>query len=271
MHRTALSSFVLWNNQMHPATPYTDSAPGWTRDESLAASPALPSSSSSLLPPFSLTANEAAAYSWAVVRGRRVEAGAPPREGGGVSARERERAHCRRRRRRRRGRGAARRHDRGSREKAWQAKTGREVRCWSPALTEHQQTDAHTSSSAWWALGISEDSQMRTRRGGSQRRGAWVCSCPGGELTHSRTHTHLLTHRQHNRQKKTHTLQRDHGAVSLTTRMGCNLCTLQKREEHYKLLYEIAQVSQTASVSCLVSSCRFQEKGTEQESGGCTL
>lgn len=25
--------------------------------------------------------------------------------------------------------------------------------------------------------------------------------------------------------------------------MGCNLCTLQKREEHYKLLYEIAQVS----------------------------
>ncbi|CAG12107.1 unnamed protein product [Tetraodon nigroviridis] len=24
--------------------------------------------------------------------------------------------------------------------------------------------------------------------------------------------------------------------------MGCNLCTLQKREEHYKLLYEIAQV-----------------------------
>lgn len=38
-------------------------------------------------------------------------------------------------------------------------------------------------------------------------------------------------------------LQREHGAVSLTTRMGCNLCTLQKREEHYKLLYEIAQVS----------------------------
>ncbi|XP_023996866.1 PDZ domain-containing RING finger protein 4-like, partial [Salvelinus sp. IW2-2015] len=25
--------------------------------------------------------------------------------------------------------------------------------------------------------------------------------------------------------------------------MGCNLCTLQKREEHYKLLYEIAQVN----------------------------
>ncbi|KAM7367053.1 hypothetical protein PAMP_014978 [Pampus punctatissimus] len=24
--------------------------------------------------------------------------------------------------------------------------------------------------------------------------------------------------------------------------MGCNLCTLQKREEHYKLLYEIAQL-----------------------------
>lgn len=30
--------------------------------------------------------------------------------------------------------------------------------------------------------------------------------------------------------------------VSTTTIMGCNLCTLQKREEHYKLLYEIAQV-----------------------------
>lgn len=42
-----------------------------------------------------------------------------------------------------------------------------------------------------------------------------------------------------------HTLQRALGAVSLTTRMGCNLCTLQKREEHYKLLYEIAQVSET--------------------------
>lgn len=31
-------------------------------------------------------------------------------------------------------------------------------------------------------------------------------------------------------------------AVSLSTRMGCNLCSLQKREEHYKLLYEISQV-----------------------------
>lgn len=39
-----------------------------------------------------------------------------------------------------------------------------------------------------------------------------------------------------------HTLQRALCTVSLTTRMGCNLCTLQKREEHYKLLYEIAQV-----------------------------
>lgn len=37
--------------------------------------------------------------------------------------------------------------------------------------------------------------------------------------------------------------------VSTTTIMGCNLCTLQKREEHYKLLYEIAQVSR--GVSCL--------------------
>lgn len=39
-----------------------------------------------------------------------------------------------------------------------------------------------------------------------------------------------------------HTLHWALGTVSLTTRMGCNLCTLQKREEHYKLLYEIAQV-----------------------------
>lgn len=31
--------------------------------------------------------------------------------------------------------------------------------------------------------------------------------------------------------------------------MGCNLCTLQKREEHYKLLYEIAQVSETGKYS----------------------
>lgn len=31
--------------------------------------------------------------------------------------------------------------------------------------------------------------------------------------------------------------------VSTTTIMGCNLCSLQKREEHYRLLYEIAQVS----------------------------
>lgn len=31
--------------------------------------------------------------------------------------------------------------------------------------------------------------------------------------------------------------------VSTATIMGCNLCTLQKREEHYKLLYEIAQVN----------------------------
>ena len=42
----------------------------------------------------------------------------------------------------------------------------------------------------------------------------------------------------------THTLWRALSTVSLTTRMGCNLCTLQKREEHYKLLYEIAQVSE---------------------------
>lgn len=45
--------------------------------------------------------------------------------------------------------------------------------------------------------------------------------------------------------------------------MGCNLCTLQKREEHYKLLYEIAQVSQTPGVfvwSLRQVSCRSQEE-----------
>lgn len=41
--------------------------------------------------------------------------------------------------------------------------------------------------------------------------------------------------------------------VSTTTIMGCNLCTLQKREEHYKLLYEIAQVSTgTAGIDCVL-------------------
>lgn len=38
--------------------------------------------------------------------------------------------------------------------------------------------------------------------------------------------------------------------VSTTTIMGCNLCTLQKREEHYKLLYEIAQVSRLRHRLC---------------------
>lgn len=40
--------------------------------------------------------------------------------------------------------------------------------------------------------------------------------------------------------------------VSTTTIMGCNLCTLQKREEHYKLLYEIAQVSGRAPPPSMV-------------------
>ncbi|XP_067292250.1 PDZ domain-containing RING finger protein 4-like [Pseudorasbora parva] len=31
--------------------------------------------------------------------------------------------------------------------------------------------------------------------------------------------------------------------AATSTRMGCNLCSLPKREEHYKLLYEIAQVN----------------------------
>lgn len=89
-----------------------------------------------------------------------------------------------------------------------------------------------------------------------------MCSCPRGELTHSLAHTQRRQAAQHT-QKKARTLQRDHGAVSLTTRMGCNLCTLQKREEHYKLLYEIAQVSQTPGVfvwSLRQVSCRSQEE-----------
>lgn len=42
-------------------------------------------------------------------------------------------------------------------------------------------------------------------------------------------------------------------ALVLLVRMGCNLCTFQKREEHYKLLYEVSQVSaeDIASVSWL--------------------
>lgn len=57
----------------------------------------------------------------------------------------------------------------------------------------------------------------------------------GAAPADSHTHTHAA--------QAARALQREHSAVSLTTRMGCNLCTLQKREEHYKLLYEIAQVS----------------------------
>lgn len=43
--------------------------------------------------------------------------------------------------------------------------------------------------------------------------------------------------------------------VSTTTIMGCNLCTLQKREEHYKLLYEIAQVSRGTADSGIDCVC----------------
>lgn len=43
--------------------------------------------------------------------------------------------------------------------------------------------------------------------------------------------------------------------VSTTTIMGCNLCTLQKREEHYKLLYEIAQVSRGMADTCIDCVC----------------
>lgn len=67
--------------------------------------------------------------------------------------------------------------------------------------------------------------------------GAREWGCGGGRL--KQTHTYTRTHTA----QTARALQREHGAVSLTTRMGCNLCTLQKREEHYKLLYEIAQVS----------------------------
>lgn len=68
-----------------------------------------------------------------------------------------------------------------------------------------------------------------------------------------------------------HTLQRALSAVSLTTRMGCNLCTLQKREEHYKLLYDIAQVSETEGRRCtagIVSemSLTARRKGPEDGS-----
>lgn len=45
--------------------------------------------------------------------------------------------------------------------------------------------------------------------------------------------------------------------VSTTTIMGCNLCTLQKREEHYKLLYEIAQVSAGMADPGINSACGF--------------
>lgn len=31
--------------------------------------------------------------------------------------------------------------------------------------------------------------------------------------------------------------------------MGCNLCSFQRREEHYKLLYEVSQVSAEAVAS----------------------
>ncbi len=78
------------------------------------------------------------------------------------------------------------------------------------------------------------DTRMRRSCGGAKEEEP-ECVSPWGELT--RTHTHTP--------QKAHTLQWALGTVSLTTRMGCNLCTLQKREEHYKLLYEIAQVSET--------------------------
>ncbi|XP_072291371.1 PDZ domain-containing RING finger protein 4-like [Eucyclogobius newberryi] len=52
--------------------------------------------------------------------------------------------------------------------------------------------------------------------------------------------------------------------VSTATRMGCNLCTLQKREEHYKLLYEIAQVngkelSKSSHDDAVASFCSSRE------------
>lgn len=59
--------------------------------------------------------------------------------------------------------------------------------------------------------------------------------------------------------------------VSTTTIMGCNLCTLQKREEHYKLLYEIAQVSSgTADWHGLcVVMCKFIMHTMQRAALGC--
>ncbi|KAK2858910.1 hypothetical protein Q5P01_003530 [Channa striata] len=48
--------------------------------------------------------------------------------------------------------------------------------------------------------------------------------------------------------------------------MGCNLCTLQKREEHYKLLYEIAQANPVLQrqMLCHMSILLDSMKGARQ-------
>nr|XP_043876168.1 PDZ domain-containing RING finger protein 4 [Solea senegalensis] len=79
---------------------------------------------------------------------------------------------------------------------------------------------------------------MRKRCGGAKEEDP-ECVLPQGELSLSLSHTHTPTQTADSK----HTLHWALSTVSLTTRMGCNLCTLQKREEHYKLLYEIAQVN----------------------------
>lgn len=60
--------------------------------------------------------------------------------------------------------------------------------------------------------------------------------------------------------------------------MGCNLCTFQKREEHYKLLYEVSQVSAGSETSNWTAKlCVVGKVGSELWlaffflSGGCRI
>ena len=50
--------------------------------------------------------------------------------------------------------------------------------------------------------------------------------------------------------------------------MGCNLCTLQKREEHYKLLYEIAQVSAGGVAIGVLNLTTAEEESVKQGGDG---
>lgn len=54
--------------------------------------------------------------------------------------------------------------------------------------------------------------------------------------------------------------------------MGCNLCTLQKREEHYKLLYEIAQVSGSdPDIAVVLDACVQPAESTSAAAAACFL